>query len=160
MALFTALLSELSEQERCMLQHAMSMNADECEAQPQPQPHNKPWIAAPSISGNTVIIIPSSSIGPRSLGAPSFQSSSAPSQSAAPPSLPSSLDRGKSMTKKNNDATTAPIPLPNHHIHRTHSEVQLAQDQLVADYQDGKMYERIREFLLLCSFLTLTSVNN
>mmetsp|Transcript_31086 Transcript_31086/g.40189 ORF Transcript_31086/g.40189 Transcript_31086/m.40189 type:complete len:165 (-) Transcript_31086:143-637(-) len=47
------------------------------------------------------------------------------------------------MTKKNNDATTAPIPLPNHHIHRTHSEVQLAQDQLVADYQDGKMYERI-----------------
>eukprot|EP00985_Skeletonema_marinoi_P018906 scaffold10698_cov213-Skeletonema_marinoi.AAC.13 len=63
---------------------------DECEA--QPQPHNKPWIAAPSISGNTVIIIPSSSIGPRSLGAPSFQSSSAPSQSAAPPSLPSSLD--------------------------------------------------------------------
>lgn len=56
------------------------------------------------------------------------------------------------MTKNINDkqqkvtvTAAAPIPLPTSHIHRTHSELQLAQDQLLADYQDGKMYERIRK---------------
>ena len=56
------------------------------------------------------------------------------------------------MTEKNINATqqkertaAAPIPLPTYHIPRTHSELQLAQDQLLADYQDGKMYERIRK---------------
>lgn len=39
----------------------------------------------------------------------------------------------------------APIPLPTSHIKRTHSELQLAQDQLLADYQDNQIYERIRK---------------
>jgi len=53
------------------------------------------------------------------------------------------------MMKKNINATlkkgtaAAPIPLPTSHIHRTHSELQLAQDEMLADYQDGQMYERI-----------------
>eukprot|EP00986_Skeletonema_menzelii_P004794 scaffold1680_cov139-Skeletonema_menzelii.AAC.1 len=37
----------------------------------------------------------------------------------------------------------APIPLPTSHIKRTHSELQLAQDQLLADYQDNQIYKRI-----------------
>jgi len=60
------------------------------------------------------------------------------------------------MTHKNINATqqkegsvAAPIPLPTSHIPRTHSELQLAQDQLLADYQDGQMYERIRKLTLV-----------
>jgi hypothetical protein len=38
---------------------------------------------------------------------------------------------------------TAPIRLPKSHIHRTPSELQLAQERLKADYYDGRMYARL-----------------
>lgn len=41
------------------------------------------------------------------------------------------------------ETAAAPIPLPTSHIHRTHSELQFVQDEILADYQDGQMYERI-----------------
>ncbi len=52
-------------------------------------------------------------------------------------------------TQQKQQTAAAPIPLPTSHIPRTHSELQLAQDQLLADYQDGKMYERIRKWALV-----------
>lgn len=41
---------------------------------------------------------------------------------------------------------SVPIPFPTTHIKRTHSELQLAQDEVLADYQDGAMYERICKY--------------
>ena len=55
------------------------------------------------------------------------------------------------MKKNSTPPAAAPIPMPTSHIKRTHSELQLAQDQLLADYQDGQMYERISKFITCCS---------
>jgi len=40
-------------------------------------------------------------------------------------------------------STSAPIRLPESHIHRTPSELQLAQEQIKADFFDGRMYARL-----------------
>jgi len=53
-------------------------------------------------------------------------------------------------------ASSVPIPLPTSHIHRTRSELQLAQDELLADYQDGRMYERICKSLCSISPVRLS----